>query len=401
MKEYDVIIVGAGMVGAGMACFLSETSKVGSRSPIKIAVVEAIAAQPFTNDNFDPRVAAITEKSRQCLDRCDVWSSIEKSRVSPYLSMNVWDAESTGRISFDCDQIRRPNLGHIVESRVIVSALLEKIAEHDHVDLICPAKIIDYRRNKNNIMIDLDGTRSLSAKLLIGADGGSSKVRDHFGFKLKEWDYQQEAIVSTIRTEKPNERTAWQSFTAKGPLAFLPLNDKDNLQHCSLVWSQDSPTAQELMSLDDKNFCDALTVASESCLGKILSIDKRFSFPLIQRHAAEYAQSRVVLVGDAAHTIHPLAGQGVNLGFSDIEVLVDEIQRAWSRDIDIGNIAVLSRYQRRRKPENLAMMALMEGFKRLFANDRLSIRLLRSLGMSKLDDLNFLKTAIIKKAMGV
>ena len=401
MKEYDVIIVGAGMVGASMACLLSETSNVGSRAPIKIAVVEAIAAQPFTNDNFDPRVAAITEKSRQCLDRCDVWSSIENSRVSPYLSMNVWDAESMGRISFDCDEIRRPNLGHIVESRVIVSALLEKIAEHDHVDLICPAKIVDYRRNKNNIMIDLDGTRSLSAQLLIGADGGGSKVRDHFGFKLKEWDYQQEAIVSTIRTEKSNERTAWQSFTAKGPLAFLPLNDKDNLHHCSLVWSQDSPTAQKLMTLDDKNFCDALTVASESCLGKILSIDRRFSFPLIQRHATEYAQSRVVLVGDAAHTIHPLAGQGVNLGFSDVEVLVDEIQRAWSRDIDIGNIAVLSRYQRRRKPENLAMMALMEGFKRLFANDRLSMRLLRSLGMSKLDDLNFLKTAIIKKAMGV
>ena len=389
------------MVGASMACLLSETSNVGSRAPIKIAVVEAIAAQPFTNDNFDPRVAAITEKSRQCLDRCDVWSSIENSRVSPYLSMNVWDAESMGRISFDCDEIRRPNLGHIVESRVIVSALLEKIAEHDYVDLICPTKIVDYRRNKNNIMIDLDGTRSLSAQLLIGADGGSSKVRDHFGFKLKEWDYQQEAIVSTIRTEKSNERTAWQSFTAKGPLAFLPLNDKDNLHHCSLVWSQDSPTAQKLMTLDDKNFCDALTVASESCLGKILSIDRRFSFPLIQRHATEYAQSRVVLVGDAAHTIHPLAGQGVNLGFSDVEVLVDEIQRAWSRDIDIGNIAVLSRYQRRRKPENLAMMALMEGFKRLFANDRLSMRLLRSLGMSKLDDLNFLKTAIIKKAMGV
>jgi 2-octaprenylphenol hydroxylase len=401
MNEYDVIIVGAGMVGASMACLLSETNKAGSRSPIKIAVVEAIAAQPFTNDNFDPRVAAITEKSRRCLERCDVWSSIEKSRVSPYLSMNVWDAESTGRISFDCDEIRQPNLGHIVESRVIVSALLEKIAEHDHVDLICPAKIVDYRRNKNNIMIDLDGTHSLSAKLLIGADGGSSKVRDHFGFKLKEWDYQQEAIVSTISTEKPNERTAWQSFTAKGPLAFLPLNDKDNLHHCSLVWSQDSDTAQKLMSLDDKNFCDALTVASESCLGEILSIDKRFSFPLIQRHAAEYAQPRVVLVGDAAHTIHPLAGQGVNLGFSDIEVLVDEIHRAWFQDIDIGNITVLSRYQRRRKSENLAMMALMEGFKRLFATDRLSMRLLRSLGMSKLDDLNFLKTAIIKKAMGV
>ena len=401
MNEYDVIIIGAGMVGATAACLLAEAGKLETCPPVKIAVVEAITPQPFTNDNFDPRVAAITEKSRQCLDRCYVWSSIEKSRVSPYLSMNVWDAESTGQISFDCDEIHQPNLGHIVESRVIVSALLEKIAEHDHVDLICPAKIVDYRRDKNNITIDLDDASSLSAKLLIGADGGSSKVRDHFGFKLKEWNYQQEAIVSTVRTEKSNNRTAWQSFTAKGPLAFLPLDDKDNLHHCSLVWSQDSNIAQKLMSLDDQDFCGALTDASESCLGEILSIDQRFSFPLVQRHAAEYAQPRVVLVGDAAHTIHPLAGQGVNLGFSDVEVLVDEIQRAWSRDADIGNLVVLSRYQRRRKPDNLAMMALMESFKRLFATDRLSMKLLRSFGMSKLDDLSFLKTAIIKKAMGV
>ena len=400
MKEYDVIIVGAGMVGASMACLLSETSKVGSRSPIKIAVVEAIAAQPFTNDNFDARVAAITEKSRQCLDLCDVWPSIEKSRVSPYLSMNVWDAESTGRISFDCDEIRRPNLGHIVESRVIVSALLEKMAEHDHVDLICPAKIVDYRRNKNNIMIDLDGTCSLSAKLLIGADGGNSKVRDHFGFKLKEWDYHQEAIVSTIRTEKPNERTAWQSFTAKGPLAFLPLNDKDNLHHCSLVWSQDSPTAQKLMTLDDKNFCDALTVASESCLGKILSIDRRFSFPLIQRHATEYAQSRVVLVGDAAHTIHPLAGQGVNLGFADAQTLAQTLHQCRLEGQNPGDLKVLKRYENRRKPENMLMAAVMEGFKRLFGSDDPGVRWLRNGGLRLVNGARPLKTMAAKLAAG-
>jgi 2-octaprenylphenol hydroxylase len=401
MSEYDVVIVGAGMVGASMTCLLSEISKVGSRSPIKIAVVEAVAAQPFTKDNFDPRVAAITERSRRCLDRCGVWSSIENSRVSPYLEMNVWDAESIGRIHFNCNEINQPNLGHIVESRVIISALLEKIAGYDYVDFICPAKIIDYRRNENSITIDLEDAGSLSAKLLIGADGGSSKVRDHFGFKLQMRDYEQEAIVATIRTEKTNNKTAWQSFMPKGPLAFLPLNDEGNLQHSSIVWSQESDTAQKLMSLDDQQFCDALTSASEACLGEVLSVDQRFIFPLIQRHVDEYVQPRVVLLGDAAHTIHPLAGQGVNLGFYDVEVLVDEIQRAWFKGIDIGDLAILNRYQRRRKPENLAMMALMEGFNSLFTSHRLSLRLLRSMGMSKLDNLDFLKTSIIKKAMGV
>jgi 2-octaprenylphenol hydroxylase len=155
------------------------------------------------------------------------------------------------------------------------------------------------------------------------------------------------------------------------------------------------------MSLDDQQFCDALTSASEACLGEVLSVDQRFIFPLIQRHVDEYVQPRVVLLGDAAHTIHPLAGQGVNLGFSDVEVLVDEIQRAWFKGIDIGDLAILNRYQRRRKPENLAMMALMEGFNSLFTSHRLSLRLLRSMGMSKLDNLDFLKTSIIKKAMGV
>jgi 2-octaprenylphenol hydroxylase len=401
MADYDVIIVGAGMVGASAACLLSKAVRGKHLTPIKIALVEANVVLPFNEDDFDPRVAAITEKSRKLLARCDAWSTIENLRVSPYVSMEVWDAESTGKISFDSCSIHEANLGHIVESTVVVEALLEKIDQLDNIDFICPASISNYDRCNEEITVVLDDGRTMTAALLIGADGGNSKVRRHFNFECKEWDYQQEAIVATVKTQNSNQKTAWQRFTPSGPLALLPLNKQSNLQYSSVVWSQDSPSANALAALDDAQFCIELTKASESCLGEILSVGPRYSFPLRQRHAIHYVQERVALIGDSAHTVHPLAGQGVNLGFSDVEVLIEELERALLRGIDVGDKKILKRYQRRRKPENLAIMALMEVFKRLFAADQLSLRFLRSKGMSQLDGIRPLKNEIIRRAMGL
>jgi 2-octaprenylphenol hydroxylase len=205
--------------------------------------------------------------------------------------------------------------------------------------------------------------------------------------------------VTTIVTERENQKTAWQRFMPSGPLALLPLNKAGDLRHSSIVWSQELGEADRLMALDDEQFCAELGRASEQCLGSVLAVDKRFVVPLRQRHAKNYVLPRVALVGDAAHTIHPLAGQGVNLGFSDVEALVDEIGRAIERGNDIGDIGTLNRYQRRRKPHNLAAMAVMEGFKRLFSADQLGLRLLRNMGMSGLNRLAPLKNEIIKKAM--
>ena len=400
-SEYDIIIIGAGMVGAVAACLLAESNSLTKVAPLKIALIENSVAIPFNPDQFDPRVAAITENSRQILSGCGVWSDIEGLRASPYLAMNVWDAESTGRIRFDCHDIHLPNLGHIVESRVIVEALLNKIASLDNIDFICPATIHQYRREQENITVEMDDGTCISGSLLIGADGGNSRVRDHFNFDCKQWDYQHEAIVATIKTENPNEQTAWQRFMPTGPLALLPLNNQGDLHQCSIVWSQRPSIAEDLMALDDSLFCDELSRASEYCLGKVTSVSRRYKFPLRQNHAVDYVLPRVALVGDAAHTIHPLAGQGVNLGFADVAALADEVIRARGRDIDIGDESILKRYQRRRKPENLATMGVMEGFKNLFSADHLPLRLLRSLGMSQLDKMTPLKNEIIKRAMGL
>ncbi|MDA8782600.1 UbiH/UbiF/VisC/COQ6 family ubiquinone biosynthesis hydroxylase [Porticoccaceae bacterium] len=397
-QEYDMVIVGAGMVGATAASLLA---RVGGDRALKIALVEARTPELFNAEQFDPRVAAITEKSRQLLESAGLWQPMADKRISPYLRMDVWDAEGTGRIQFDSHDIHQSNLGHIVENSVVVESLLADIGQQPNIDLYCPAHIIDYENCEDRVTVILaDGTR-LEASLLIAADGAKSKVRQHFQFATREWDYGHSAIVTTIRTEQPNQKTAWQRFMPTGPLALLPLNNQGDLHHCSIVWSQETEVAARLMDLNDEQFCAELSRASEYCLGQVLSVDQRHSIGLHQRHATDYATHRVALLGDAAHSIHPLAGQGVNLGFADVAVLVDEIDRAVARRLDLGDMTVLGRYQRRRKPDNLATMAAMEGFKRLFAADNLPLRLLRNMGMSQLNEMSPVKNEIIKRAMGL
>jgi 2-octaprenylphenol hydroxylase len=394
--SYDVIIVGAGMVGASAACLLAQTNP-----NLTVALVEAQLSTPFNPQQFDPRVAAITEKSRLLLERCGLWQAVVDKRTSPYLAMDVWDAEGTGRIVFDCDNIHQPNLGHIVENAVLVDCLLAEVERLPNVDFYCPVAIASYLADDVHAAVELTDGNRLETRLLVAADGANSKIRQHFQFSTKEWDYGHQAIVTTITTERPHQQIARQRFMPKGPLALLPLNNQGDLHQCSIVWSQETQEANHLMALDDQQFCLRLAAASEYCLGQVTDVEQRFAIPLRQRHAIDYAIHRVVLLGDAAHSIHPLAGQGANLGFADVEVLVDEVSRALTRDVDIGDISVLRRYQRRRKPDNLATMAAMEGFKRLFATDQLPLRLLRNLGMSALNQQAAIKNSLIKRAMGI
>ncbi len=394
--SYDVVIVGAGMVGASAACLLAQT-----HPNLTVALVEAQLSTPFNPQQFDPRVAAITEKSRLLLERCGLWQAVVDKRTSPYLAMDVWDAEGTGRIEFDCDNIHQPNLGHIVENAVLVDCLLTEVERLPNIDFYCPVKIASYLADDDHATVELvDGNR-LETRLLVAADGANSKIRQHFQFSTKEWDYGHQAIVTTITTERPHQQIARQRFMPTGPLALLPLNNQGDLHQCSIVWSQETQEANHLMALDDQQFCLRLAAASEYCLGQVTDVEQRFAIALRQRHAIDYAIHRVALLGDAAHSIHPLAGQGANLGFADVEVLVGEVSRALTRGVDIGDISVLRRYQRRRKPDNLATMAAMEGFKRLFAADQLPLRLLRNLGMSTLNQQAAIKNALIKRAMGI
>ena len=398
--NFDIVIVGGGAVGSVAACLMAQIVN-NSNKQLKIAVVEAQLPSAFDPSQVDPRVAAVTEKTRLIFEQIGIWQKVVDKRACAYKAMNVWDAEGTGRITFDCQQVQQPNLGHIVENSVLVSTLMEHIQHQPNIELFCPANIFDYRLQQNGITLTLDNHAELSAQLLIAADGANSMVREHFRFATKQWDYGQHAIVTTITTENSNQLTAWQRFMPTGPLALLPLDDIDSAHYCSIVWSQDSQEAERLMALDDKAFCKELSRASEHCLGEVLKIEKRFLIPLRQSHATDYVMPRVALIGDAAHSIHPLAGQGANLGFSDAQVLATEIDKAHARDLDLGDIVVLKRYQRLRKPENLATMAAMEGFKRLFGAENSTLRLVRNYGLSAINGLGAIKNKLIKQAMGL
>jgi 2-octaprenylphenol hydroxylase len=405
LPDFDIVIVGGGIAGTALAAALANTT-------LRIALLEANSiAEPKTSSDcdvhqFDSRVSALTESSRQLFEHLGVWDAIIRQRASAYKKMSVWDAEGTGAINFDCREINASWLGHIVENRVIVAALLQKVQQSRSITLQQNVRVKQLALDGEFPLITLQDDSQISARLIVAADGANSFLRDAAGFKTRQWEYDHKAIVCTVETESPHQHTAWQRFLAEGPLAFLPLdaapsNSDQNHHFSSIVWSTSPAIADHLMTLNDEDFCQQLERAFESRLGKILTVGKRQCFPLTQRHATEYCQPGIVLIADAAHTVHPLAGQGINLGLKDVQILAEEIIRATERDLPIGDMAVLSRYQRRRKTNNLATMAAMESFKQLFARRELPVRWLRNSGMRWLNQMPLIKRAMIRQAMDI
>ncbi len=400
LEDFDLIIVGAGMAGAAFALAMAD-------QPLKIALLDVQPERqgwpPLEETvlDYDARVSALTEASRRVLESLGAWPEIVQRRVCGYREMTVWDAEGTGEIHFSVDEIGEPVLGHIVENRLITAALLQRLRDTS-VRLLFGTPVDGWTRSGDSGQLQLGDGRQLRAPLIVAADGANSRLRDWVGFRTREWDYHHHAIVCTVETAQPHCATAWQRFLPEGPLAFLPLPASDGGQHfSSIVWSAQPDLADALMAMDDEEFCVALARHFEHRLGAVVACSRRVRFPLRQRHAQRYYQQGVVLLGDAAHTIHPLAGQGINLGFADAQVLAQECQRGLSRGLPLSDELLLSRYQRRRKGENLAMMAAMEGFQNLFESQALPLRLLRNAGMSWLDRATPLKRQIIARAMGL
>ena len=394
--QADLIIVGAGMVGSALALALEN-------SGLEILVVDGgpLSVKPFAADGaFEPRVSALSAASQRILERLGVWEGIAARRASPYRDMQVWDGSGTGSVHFSAASVHAEVLGHIVENRVVQDALLERL--HDsQIGLLGNARLEQLRRSGDGWLLTLADGRELRAPLLVAADGANSAVRRLAGCATREWNYLHHAIVTSVRCERPHRLTAWQRFTDDGPLAFLPLNRQGDEHWCSIVWSTVPAEAERLMALDDEAFRHELGKAFEWRLGPVTAVDPRVCIPLRQRHAKRYVESGLALIGDAAHSIHPLAGQGVNLGFLDAAVLAEVLQHALQRGEQPNDVRVLSRYERRRMPHNLAMMAAMEGFERLFQADPLPIRLLRNSGLNWVDELPDAKALFVRRALGL
>ena len=354
--QADVIIVGAGMVGSTLALALQDagiTVKLVDAGPLDTLPI------PFTG-RFEPRVSALSAASQRILDRVGAWSGITSRRASPYTDMRVWDGSGTGQIHFSAASVHAEVLGHIVENRVVQDALLDALRSRGSIELMAGLRLEHLQQNDHGWTLTFADGQSLSAGLVVAADGANSAVRRLAGCETREWDYLHHAIVTSVRCAEPNQQTAWQRFTDDGPLAFLPLQRDDDRHWCSIVWSATEDEAQRLMTLDDEAFCRALGRAFEYRLGGVLEADPRVCIPLRQRHAKRYVQPGLAMIGDAAHTIHPLAGQGVNLGLLDAAVLAEVLLAANARGARLGDPRVLGRFERRRMPHNLSMMAAID-----------------------------------------
>ena len=397
----DVAIIGAGLVGQSLAAALSQDDDTLQIALLDPAFRAGTAPEHGTDiDDFDLQVSALTARTQDFLTHIGAWQHLPRERARAYHFMDVWDAEGTGRVHFDAADLHAPCLGHIVENRQTLWAIQQQLENAHNVKPIPVAvNAIDNMTPEGFTPVWLANGDTLHARLVVGADGAHSRVRQWVGLPTREWNYDHHAIVATVKTEHPLQATAWQRFRPEGPLAFLPMPEDEHL--ASIVWSTTPDEAETLMALNKNAFCTALGQAFEQRLGSIVDCSERAAFPLRQRHAKRYWTDGVVVAGDAAHTIHPLAGQGVNLGFKDVEVLAEEIIKAHQRGLSPGHASVLSRYQRRREADNLTTMAVMESFKRLFGADLPAIRLLRNAGMRQFDRLLPLKQHAMMTAMGL
>ncbi len=388
--DFDILIVGGGMVGTTIAAALGDTS-------LRIGVIESVEPPADLPDVFDNRVSAITRATEQAFVAIGAWDGMVQRRVYPYETMHVWDATGSGHIDFDCADIGESNLGYIIENRVFHAALLERMAEFSNIELFCPAQVATLARNAESVTLGLEDGRQLTARLLVGTDGANSWVREQAGITTTGWSYEQTAVVATIKTSKSHQAACWQRFMPSGPLAFLPLPDG----YSSIVWSTEPERAVELVQMPESRFLDELQQTFGDKLGRMESTGPRGAFPLILRHANTYCAERLVLAGNAAHAIHPLAGQGLNLGVSDAAALAEVILEAKANKQDIGETAILRRYERWRKADNIAVMAAMDGFKRLFSNENMPLSLMRNLGLSLADNAGPIKHMMIRRAMGL
>lgn len=384
-----MVVVGSGIVGATAALSLAK------QTSLKIAVLDANSPVIYQqNEKYDFRVSAISLASKRIFENLQVWSAILAKRCSAYSHMQVW--QDRAEINFAAADVNEKMLGYIIEDNVMRQSLYEAFANYDNLHFLHPVKLSELQEKNDGIDLQTEHG-NISAKLVIAADGANSWVREQINVSLKTWDYQHTAIVTTVKTELPHKATARQHFLRTGPLAFLPLQDQNS---SSIVWSVPPAEADALLALSDEDFQKALSVAFDYKLGAVTAVERRYHFPLIMRHAKNYVQSRIALIGDAAHTIHPLAGQGVNLGLLDAASLSEVIADACQKNRDFSSLATLRRYERWRKGDNLAMLAMVEVMKRLFVNEHKAVRSIRQMGLNLTDQLGSLKNILASYALG-
>jgi len=386
---YDVAIIGAGMVGATLASLLS-------RSGFSVALVEAVEPQAFDDQaEVGLRVSAISPGSSAVLEQAGVWKLISEQRVRPYRRMQVEDGVELDPLLFDAPVFNLESLGTIVENALLQWSVWKVVSTGGLVDLFCPDHLESIKTLGEYNRVVLNSGKVISARLVVGADGAASRVRRTMGISQDHYAYNQHGLVAVVGKQKPNPGVAWQRFMTGGPLAFLPLVDGRS----SIVWSRPSAEAERLLELDSEAFISELDTASSGWLGRVESCGPRAAFPLSMRLSECYASQRTVLMGDAAHVVHPLAGQGVNLGFADAAALTESLVTVRLAGGDIGSDSVLHGYDRWRRSESEAMAFGMHALRSLFGIEGLSP--IRRVGMALVKRSWTIRDMFLQRAAGV
>jgi 2-octaprenyl-3-methyl-6-methoxy-1,4-benzoquinol hydroxylase len=414
MKHFDCVVVGGGMVGAASALTLAQLG-------LRVALVEQSEPEHYSAEQqLDLRVSAISLASQQLLEQVDAWSQVTQWRACPYKRLGVWE-QSYAYTEFNADDIEQKQLGHIVENRLLQLALWQEVNTHTNINLFCPYTLVNLSQDATQVNLTLKNTKSsvettITTQLLIAADGANSQVRKMVDIGITAWDYQQSAMLINVKTEKPQQNITWQQFLPTGPIAFLPLtrtpltkvtlseeslskgNTAEQGGFASLVWYQQRDEIKRLSALSNQQLQQEIMTVFPKRLGQIEVIAKG-SFPLTRRHANSYQSKRVLLLGDAAHTINPMAGQGVNLGFKDVKALQTVIASAIGNGECWHDIDVLGRYETMRRKDNLLMMSTMDALYHSFSHPSPIVKTLRNVSLFAINKVPFIKTVVKNKAL--
>ena len=389
--KFDVIIVGGGLVGASMACALSGHG-------LSIAVIEAVPWRQIGQPSYDDRTLALSLASSRILEAIGLWPGV-KDGVTPIMQINVSNRGHFGNARISAGELGVPALGYVSEGRLIGQAVHQRLPQCTDVQWLCPVQVTAIECAADTVEVSIDGEQGrciLQGRLLIGADGANSMVRETLGLSTTGHDYHQTAIIANVTPEKAHENRAFERFTDTGPLAVLPhVGDR-----CGIVWTVAAEMADAVMGMDDETFLQGLQQRFGYRLGVLRQPGKRYAYSLKLMYASEQYAQRAVVIGNAAHAIHPVSAQGFNLGLRDVAVLAELIVAAKTAGEDIGARELLAHYQAWRRPDQERMIQYTDTLVRVFAQPWLPVRLLRGLGLLAFDLSQPLKRALSRRTMG-